>query len=85
MSAPVGIVGFDYILGPTAYLVFALLPEYWGRGIMHRALRSSCETWQTLQKHHCKSQRLQQTRSKIDSEIAFQDSDRASQKQQLLE
>lgn len=45
MSAPVGIVGFDYILGPTAYLVFALLPEYWGRGIMHRALQ------EFLQKH----------------------------------
>ena len=45
MSAPIGIVGFDYILGPTAYLVFALLPKYWGRGIMHRALQ------EFLQKH----------------------------------
>ena len=45
MSAPIGIVGFDYILGPTAYLVFALLPKYWGRGIMHRALQ------EFMQKH----------------------------------
>ena len=37
-SAPIGIVGFDYILGPTAYLVFALSPKYWGRDIMSRAL-----------------------------------------------
>lgn len=37
-NVPIGIVGFDYILGPTAYLVFALLPKYWGQGIMHRAL-----------------------------------------------
>ena len=44
-SAPIGIVGFDYILGPTAYLVYALLPKYWGRGIMHRALQ------EFLQKH----------------------------------
>ena len=37
-SAPIGIVGFDYILGPTAYLVFALSSKYWGRDIMSRAL-----------------------------------------------
>lgn len=37
-NVPIGIVGFDYILGPTAYLVFALLPKYWEQGIMHRAL-----------------------------------------------
>ena len=37
-NAPLGIVGFDYILGPTAYLVFALSPKYWGLDIMSRAL-----------------------------------------------
>ena len=37
-NVPIGIVGFDYILGPTAYLVFALLPKFWGQGIMQRAL-----------------------------------------------
>lgn len=30
----IGIVGLDYILGPTAYLTFALKPEYWHKGIM---------------------------------------------------
>lgn len=40
-----GVVGFDYILGPTAYLVFALSPKYWGLDIMSRALH------EFLQKH----------------------------------
>ena len=44
-NAPLGIVGFDYILGPTAYLVFALSPKYWGLDIMSRALH------EFLQKH----------------------------------
>lgn len=30
----IGIVGLDYILGPTAYLTFALKPDYWHKGIM---------------------------------------------------
>lgn len=34
----IGIVGLDYILGPTAYLTFALKPEYWHKGIMLKVL-----------------------------------------------
>lgn len=34
----IGIVGLDYILGPTAYLTFALKPEYWHKGIMQTVL-----------------------------------------------
>lgn len=34
----IGIVGLDYILGPTAYLTFALIPEYWHQGIMQTVL-----------------------------------------------
>ena len=37
-EASIGIVGLDYILGPTAYLTFALKPEYWHKGIMFSAL-----------------------------------------------
>lgn len=34
----IGTVGLDYILGPTAYLTFALKPEYWHKGIMQTVL-----------------------------------------------
>lgn len=34
----IGIVGLDYILSPTAYLIFALKPEYWHKGIMQIVL-----------------------------------------------
>ena len=34
----IGIVGLDYILDPTAYLTFALKPEYWHKGIMQTVL-----------------------------------------------
>ena len=34
----IGIIGLDYILGPTAYLTFALKPEYWHKGIMQTVL-----------------------------------------------
>lgn len=34
----IGIVGLDYILGPTAYLTFALKPAYWHKGIMMKVL-----------------------------------------------
>lgn len=34
----IGIVGLDYILGPTANLTFALKPEYWHKGIMQTVL-----------------------------------------------
>lgn len=34
----IGIVGLDYILGPSAYLTFALKPVYWHKGIMQTVL-----------------------------------------------
>lgn len=69
-SAPMGIVGFDYILGPTAYLVMHSCQNI---GDVESCIEQGvpAETWQTLQKHHCKSKRLQRTCTKSDSEIAF--------------
>lgn len=48
---PIGIVGLDYILGPTAYLTFALKPEYWHKGIMMKVLNDFLSRHKKLYKN----------------------------------
>lgn len=47
----IGIVGLDYILGPTAYLTFALKPEYWHKGIMQTVLNDFLSKYTKLYKN----------------------------------
>ncbi len=47
----IGIVGFDYILGPTAHLTFALKQEYWNKGIMQTVLNDFLSKYTKLYKN----------------------------------
>ena len=47
----IGIVGLDYILGPTAYLTFALKTEYWHKGIMQTVLNDFLSKYTKLYKN----------------------------------
>lgn len=50
-EVPIGIVGLDYILGPTAYLTFALKTEYWHKGIMMKVLNDFLSRHKKLYKN----------------------------------